>query len=142
LSPERFGMHLQEIKAVCRRFIKEAMIDFLDISLWDSFKEPEEAEHKGKSLLQHFTEIEYENVLLTVAGQIRSAIDVRKVIDAGVDFVSIGRAAILHHDFPEKVRKNTEFKPVTLPVSSDYLRNEGLGEGFIEYMKRWPGFVQ
>lgn len=141
LSPEKFGMRLQEIKAVCKRFIKEGIIDFLDISLWDSFKEPEENEFKGKSLLEHFTTLEYGAVLLTIAGQIRSASDVRKVIDAGVDFVNIGRAAILHHDFPKKVHENIDFEPVSLPVSTSYLRSEGLSEGFIEYMKRWPDFV-
>ncbi len=142
LSPERFGMRLEEIKAVCKRLIDERIIDFLDISLWDSFKEPEEVEHQGMSLLEHFTAIDFGDVRWTIAGQIRSAADVRLVIDAGVDFVTIGRAAILHHDFPEQVRDQSDFKPVTLPVSSDYLRREGLGECFIEYMGRWPGFVE
>lgn len=142
LSPERFGMRLEEIKAVCKRLIDELIIDFLDISLWDSFKEPEEVEHQGMSLLEHFTAIDFGDVRWTIAGQIRSASDVRLVIDAGVDFVTIGRAAILHHDFPEQVRKQSDFEPVTLPVSIDYLRHEGLGESFIEYMGRWPGFVK
>ena len=142
LSPERFGMRLEEIKAVCKRLIDEEIIDFLDISLWDSFKEPEEVEHHGKSLLEHFTAIDFGDVRWTIAGQIRSGEDVRMVIDAGVDFVTIGRTAILHHDFPEQIRNQSDFEPVTLPVSSDYLRCEGLGERFIEYMGRWPGFVK
>jgi 2,4-dienoyl-CoA reductase-like NADH-dependent reductase (Old Yellow Enzyme family) len=142
LSPERFGMRLEEIKAVCKRLIDERIIDFLDISLWDSFKEPEEMEHQGRSLLEHFTAIDFGDVRWTIAGQIRSAADVRLAIDAGVDFVTIGRAAILHHDFPELVRNQSDFEPVSLPVSVDYLRREGLGERFIEYMGRWPGFVE
>ena len=142
LSPERFGMRLDEIKAVCKRLIDERIIDFLDISLWDSFKEPEEVEQQGMSLLEHFTAIDFGDVRWTIAGQIRSAADIRLVIDAGVDFVTIGRAAILHHDFPEQVRDQSDFEPVTLPVSKDYLRREGLGERFIEYMGRWPGFVE
>ena len=94
------------------------------------------------SLLEHFTEIEFGDVRCTIAGQIRSAADVRLVIDAGVDFVTIGRAAILHHDFPEQIRNQSDFEPVTLPVSVNYLRREGLSERFIEYMGRWPGFVE
>ena len=93
------------------------------------------------SLLEHFTEIDFGDVRWTVAGQIRSAEDVWLVVDAGVDFVTIGRAAILHHDFPEQIRNQSDFEPITLPVSSDFLRREGLGERFIEYMGRWPGFV-
>lgn len=32
LSPERYGMDLQEVKEVCKRFIEESKIDFLDIT--------------------------------------------------------------------------------------------------------------
>ncbi|MEM6300073.1 MAG: NADH:flavin oxidoreductase, partial [Bacteroidota bacterium] len=102
LSPERFGMKLLEIKEVAKRLIREGKIDFLDISLWDVFKLPEEEEHQNKSLLAHFTELYRKNVCLTVAGKIRNGEDVKKVLDAGVDFVTIGRSAILHHDFPAK----------------------------------------
>jgi len=142
LSPERFGMRLTEIKALCKRLVKEEKVDFLDVSLWDCFKEPEEEEHRGKSLLEHFTEIQYGEVRLTVAGNIRSAADCLSVVNAGVDFVTIGRAAILHHNFPELVREQPDFQPVSLPVSKDFLKGEGLSERFIEYMGRWPGFVK
>lgn len=141
LSPERFGMKLSEVKKVTQRLIDEGNIDFLDISLWDVFKMPEEEEHQGHSLLDHFTQLDRGAVKLTVAGKIRTGSDVKKVLEADVDFVSIGRAAILHHDFPNRVMENSSFSPIALPVSPDYLRNEGLGENFITYMQRWDGFV-
>ena len=141
LSPEHFGMRLQEIKEICMRIIDQGRVDFLDISLWDCFKEPEEPEHRDGSLLEHFTRMDYKKVRLTVAGKIRSAVDCHAVLKAGVDFVTIGRAAILHHDFPELVRANDEFQPTALPVSEDYLKKEGLSARFIDYMRRWPGFV-
>lgn len=142
LSPERFGMQLTEIKTVCQQLIDGGKIDFLDISLWDSFKKPEEVNHQGKSLLEHFTELDFKDVLLTVAGKISSAKDVRAIIDSKVDFVSIGKSAILHHDFPSKVINDATFEPISLPVSKDYLREEGLGEKFVTYMSRWKGFVE
>ena len=142
LSPERFGMDLREVTTICQQLIDGGKIDFLDVSLWDSFKEPEEEQYKGKSLLTYFTELDRKNVLLTVAGGIKSAQDVREVLDAGVDFVTIGHSAILHHDFPKKVMENDNFEPTSTPVSKDYLRKEGLGEDFIEYMTRWSGFVK
>ena len=141
LSPERFGMKLQEVKTICQRFINDDQIDFLDISLWDCFKDPEETEFKDQSLLEHFTSLDYKNVKLTVAGNIRSGHDVRKILDAKVDFISIGRAAILHHDFPKQVLANPNFEPVTTPVTEAYLRSEGLSNAFVTYMKRWPDFV-
>ncbi|WP_299335929.1 NADH:flavin oxidoreductase [uncultured Psychroserpens sp.] len=141
LSPERFGMQLEEIKAICVRLVEEGQIDFLDISLWNVFKDPEEEAHQEKSLLQHFVELDFKNVKWTVAGNIRTGHDVDKVLEAGVDFVSIGRSAILHHDFPAQVIHNPNFTPTELPVSEAYLKSEGLGDAFITYMKRWDGFV-
>ena len=142
LSPEKFGMKIQEVKTLCQGLIDENQIDFLDISLWDVYKMPEEEEFKGKSLLSHFTEMDFKKVLLTVAGKIRSGQDVKKVLAAGVDFLTIGRSAILHHDFPVRVMQNPDFEPVETPVSKEYLAKEGLGENFIQYMGRWPDFVK
>lgn len=141
LSPERFGMQLQEIKTISQQLIDDHNIDFLDISLWDVFKQPEEAQHQNKSLLEHFSELNYKNVKWTVAGNIRTGNDVHRVLDAGVDFVSIGRSAILHYDFPQQVLNNPDFSPTSLPVSEAYLKDQGLGPNFVTYMKRWDGFV-
>jgi len=141
LSAERFGIRLGETKTVCTQLIEDQKIDFLDMSLWDSFKDPVEEEHKGKTLLEHFTEIDYKGVQLTVAGNIRTSENVHEIINSGVDFVTIGRAAILHHDFPLKVMEDSEFIPIELPVSREHLKNEGLSEKFIDYMGAWPGFV-
>lgn len=142
LSPERFGMQIGEIKTICNQLIEGKRLEFLDISLWECFKEPEDEAYKGKTLLQHFTELDYGRTKLTVAGKLYSAAEAQQVLDAGVDFVTIGRAAILHHDFPEQVRQNPDFTMADLPVSKDYLKKEGLGDRFITYMERWPGFVK
>ena len=40
-----------------------------------------------------------------------------------------------------KAKDNADFEAVALPVSADYLREEGLGEAFVEYMDTWRGFV-
>ena len=142
LSPERFGMQLSEVKVLCQQLIDAEKIDFLDISLWDCFKFPEEEAHHDKSLLQHFTELDFKNVKLTVAGKIHSAMDVAKILASNVDFVTIGRSGILHHDFPEKVMNNPQFETVSLPVTEEYLHSEGLSEKFVTYMKKWKGFVK
>lgn len=142
LSPERFGMQLSEMKVLCQQLIDAGKINFLDISLWDSFKYPEEEEHQGKSLLEHFTELDFKNVKLTVAGKIHSAQDVAKIIESKVDFVTVGRSGILHHDFPLKVMNNPNFETTSLPVTAEYLNKEGLSETFINYMRNWKGFVK
>jgi len=142
LSPEGFGLKLGEIKEICESLIATSKVDFLDISLWDSFKEPNEEEHKNKSLLKHFTDLKFESTYLTVAGNIKTAKDVSKILESGVDFVTVGRSGILHHDFPKKVINNPEFKPIQTPVSKQYLAEQGLSNTFIKYMQRWQDFVE
>ncbi len=142
LSPERFGMDISEIQWLCQTLIDDYQIDFLDISLWDCFKMPEEEAYQEKSLLAHFIDLDFKGVKLTVAGNIRSGKDVTAILDAKVDFVSIGRGGILHHDFPKKVMEDALFEPIPNPVSPAYLKQEGLSDTFVEYMRRWPGFVE
>ncbi|NNF35473.1 MAG: NADH:flavin oxidoreductase [Saprospiraceae bacterium] len=142
LSPEKVGMDLHEVKQVCKQLIKDGKIDFLDISLWDSFKMPEDEMHQDKTLMEHFTELELNDIRMTVAGKIRNGSDVLKVLESGVDFISIGRSGILHHDFPMRVISDPAFQSIKPPVSIEYLHQEGLSDKFIEYMRRWPRFVK
>ncbi|MFK7784339.1 MAG: NADH:flavin oxidoreductase [Crocinitomicaceae bacterium] len=141
LSPERFGMDLNEIKTICEQLDTSGLVDFLDVSLWDCFKMPEDEQYQNQSLLEHFTHLTLRNAKLTVAGKILSGQDVQTILDAGVDFVSIGRSGILHHDFPKQVIGNPNFQPEQTPVSAEYLKQEGLSDTFVNYMRRWPDFV-
>lgn len=142
LSPERFDVKLGEIIEVAQRLFSTGRIDFLDMSLWDVFKEPGEQAFKGRSLMSYFTELDRGDVRLGVAGKIRTPVDALKTLEQGADFVIQGRAAILHHDFPLQVHDNPLFEPVKTPVSREYLRGQGLGESFVDYMSGWAGFVE
>ena len=93
-------------------------------------------------MLQYVTDLDKKDVRLTVAGKISTAAQVHQILDSGIDFVAIGRAGILHHDYPDRVIADPDFEPVPLPVTADYLRAEGLGEDFVTYMGRWKGFVE
>ena len=142
LSPERFGLRLAEIIEVAQRLMTENNIDFLDMSLWNCFKEPEEKEFKGRSLMSYFTELERGNVKLGVAGKIKSSKAAAACLELGADFILPGRAAILHHDFPLQVQADADFEIAGLPVSADYLRGQGLSDNFLTYMNsNWRGFV-
>ena len=142
LSPERFGLSLMEVRDLAGRLLSEAKIDYLDMSLWDCFKEPVEEAHRGRTLMSYFTDLPRGEVRLGVAGKIMSAADARAMLDAGADFVLLGRAAILHHDWPQKARANPDFRPVSLPVTRAHLEAEGLGPPFVTYMATWAGFVE
>lgn len=141
LSPERFGLRLAEIRELAAHLLAGDVVDFLDLSLWDVGKEPEEEPHRGRSLLSWFTTLDRRRVPLGVAGKIQSGPEARRCLEAGVDFLLIGRAAVLHHDFPDQLRTNPDFAAIATPVTEAYLRSEGLGPDMIDYMRRWEGFV-
>jgi 2,4-dienoyl-CoA reductase-like NADH-dependent reductase (Old Yellow Enzyme family) len=112
-------------------------IDFLDMSLWDVFKEPEEEAFQGKKLISYFTELDRGHTKLGVAGSIRTPGDAEKTMAEGVDWVMLGRAAILHHNFPQMYEADRNFSPIEIPVSEQYLSDEGVSEKFIEYLRKW-----
>jgi 2,4-dienoyl-CoA reductase-like NADH-dependent reductase (Old Yellow Enzyme family) len=141
LSPERFGLKLAEMCGLAQLLTSDERVDFLDLSLWDVFKEPLEEAFQGRSLLSYFTALDRGHVRLGAAGKIGSGPAAVQCLDAGLDFVIIGRAAILHHDFPRRVQSNPAFQARDLPVTPDYLRCEGLSPPFIGYMGNWQGFV-
>jgi 2,4-dienoyl-CoA reductase-like NADH-dependent reductase (Old Yellow Enzyme family) len=142
LSPEGNGMPLREVTKFCQELIDEGSLDYLDISLWDCFKEPEEVEFQGRSLLSYFTDLNWGNVKLVVAGKLNTPQDVEAIIDQGADFVMLGRAGILNHDFPNRYLANPRFTAHQLPVTITHLEQEGVSPAFIKYLSGWDGFVK
>ncbi len=129
LSPERFGMRREEVFTLAQWLIDTEHIDFLDLSLWDVHKEGE----YGETLIDFFSKLNRKAVQITVAGKISTAKDVHHVLHKGIDFVTIGKSTILHHDFPTLVLKNDEFSPIETPVDSKHLESEGVGPAFLNY---------
>ena len=142
LSPERFGLVLAEMIEVSRSILAAQEIDFLDMSLWDVDKAPNDPAFAGRTLMSCFTGLDRGGVRLGVAGKITSGATAARMLAEGADFVLLGRAAILHHDFPERVRADPDFTQAPLPVSRAHLEQERLGPKFVDYMSTWKGFVE
>lgn len=146
ISPERFGILLPEARELARILMATGQLDYLDLSLWDVFKQPEDATntgaYKGTRLIDHFTDLPRNNTPLGVAGKITTAARARDCLEAGADYVLIGRGAILHHDFPTRALADPNFESRPLPVPRQTLSNEGLSDTFIKYMEKWKGFVE
>ena len=141
LSPERFGMRLAEVRDVAAQVMAGGQIDWLDMSLWDAGKSPVEAEFQDRPLLAWFADLPRHGVRLGVAGKIMTPAASASLLEAGADFVLIGRAAILHHDWPVRASRDPAFEPLPLPVSAEYLASQGLGGRFIRYMGTFENFV-
>jgi 2,4-dienoyl-CoA reductase-like NADH-dependent reductase (Old Yellow Enzyme family) len=142
LSPERFGIALDEARTLAQQLMTSGKLDYLDMSMWDVFKEPNEPAYSGKPLIDYFTSLQRGNTRLGVAGKIMDAATARQCLDSGADFVLIGRGAVLHHDFPQRVKANPRFESVERPVTRAYLKEQGLGDVFVDYMAgNWKEFV-
>ena len=141
LSPERFGVDMGDIHALAARLLVDDRLDYLDMSLWDINMPAQHENFADQSLVQAFTSLPRSGVRLGAAGKLHSAEDCRAAIAAGLDFVVVGRAAILHHDFPRQAIADPDFSMASLPVSRAHLAREGLGTAFQDYMATWEGFV-
>ena len=141
LSPERFGLKLAEIVEVARQILSDGKIDYLDLSLWDYAKEPVEEAFQGRSLMSYFAELPRGRVAVGCAGKVMTPEDARACLERGMDFVLLGRAAILHHDYPKLLAADATFTPIRTPVPAEHLAAEGLSPAFVKYMQTWKGFV-
>lgn len=141
LSAERFGLVLGEMVELAQALMTSGDLDLLDISLWDYRKRPDGAGESDATLLSHFARLPRGDTRLGGAGKIMSAADARAALDAGFDFVMLGRAAILHHDAPMRMAADPTYAAPPLPVSAAHLQAEGLGPAFLDYMRSWKGFV-
>lgn len=135
LSPERFGLSLPENVDFVRELMAGGKLDYVDLSFWDFRKLPDDESLRGKSLLEHFVDLPRHGTRLGGAGKIRDGEDIRECLRAGLDFAMIGRAAILHHDLPKRVKAEADYKSPQTPVSVAHMEAEGVSPVFVSYLR-------
>ncbi|MDX6740916.1 NADH:flavin oxidoreductase [Actinocorallia sp. A-T 12471] len=141
LTPERSGIPLAEARALAADVLASGLIDYLDMSLWDAFKETYEDAHRDRLLIEHFADLPRGNARLGVAGKIGSAPDAAWCLEHGADFVLIGAGAVLHHDFPVLALADPGFRLVQ-PRPREHFEREAVGPLFLEYLAtQWNDFV-
>ncbi len=141
LSPERFGIDLDEAADLVATVMAGGHLDYLDLSLWDARKQPHGLEGDGL-LLDRFAALPRHGVRLGYAGKILSGADVDWCLARAADFVTIGTGAIIHHDFARRVLADPAFVSIPHPVSRAHLEAEYTGPAFLEYLAtNWDDFV-
>jgi 2,4-dienoyl-CoA reductase-like NADH-dependent reductase (Old Yellow Enzyme family) len=141
LSPERWGMRLAEVRDFATEVMAGGQIDWLDLSLWDALKLPVEPEFAARPLFGWFADLPRGGARLGVAGKIMTPAIAAALMQAGADFVFVGRAAILHPDWPQRALADAAFEPTALPVTPDYLTAQGVGARFVRYLRTFDNFV-
>lgn len=142
LSSDRFGIRTEEMVEVFERLVDTGEVDLIDMSLWDVRKVATDGPLAGQSLLDTFAGIGRGASRLAVAGQVRDPADITEVIERGADIPILGRAAILHHDYPQLLAADPGFRPRHPPAPSAVLVDEGVSPAFLTYLRtRFEGFV-
>jgi 2,4-dienoyl-CoA reductase-like NADH-dependent reductase (Old Yellow Enzyme family) len=140
LTPEGFGIPLEEGVETTRRMLATGLLDHLDLSLWDVTMRP-----RGGAdglLISHFTGLERGDTRLGVAGGVTSTEQATWCLERGADFVTVGTGAILHHDFAARALADPDFRVRERPVTREELRAESVGEAFVDYLAAgWDDLV-
>lgn len=142
-SPEKYDYPMEEALRFAQELIDSGQLDYLDMSLWDSFKMPDEEAYHPKRLVDVFGGLNRDNgTRLGVAGHIFSTSDAQASLDAGADFVFFGRGAILHWDMARRVQEEPDFVARKFPVTREYLASQSVGKEFQRYLATgWKNYV-
>lgn len=123
------------------RLAEDEGVDYIHISLWDAFKAADKYPNEGPAIT-HFKKALPQNMPLMTAGKVWRGEDAEEIRSYGADIVALGRVAIAHPNWVKEYLNNNDYKPDTPPFSVDYLKKAGLNPAFVEYMKKWKGFVK
>ncbi|WP_255955861.1 MULTISPECIES: NADH:flavin oxidoreductase [Aeromicrobium] len=141
VSPEGYGMRVDDATTLVEQLLASGEADYVDLSLWDVAKTPRDTELDGL-LIDRFMDLPRHGTALGVAGKILSAKDATWCLERGADFVTVGTAAIIHHDLPQRVAADPDFVSDPQPFSRERLEAEHLGAAFIDYLADgWDDFV-
>ena len=137
LSPvsDDIGITMHDTKQVIERLIKEK-IDALHISCWDVF----EKQDNGQTITKELCSTYSESIPIVSTGSVWSAEDAQFVLDQGAQAVGVARVALPHPDWASLVT-GTTYTPKAAPFTPQELLSADLSPTFVEYMRRWKGFV-
>lgn len=131
----------EDLVRLATGFLVDDRLDYVEASVWDYRRMAAGAQPGDPTLVQTIEALPRSN-RLGITGQIRSREAVDTVLGWGADFVSIGRGAIADHRFAERCLTDPAYPGPSYPVTRQHLRDEHLGEAFVEFFaKGWPDYV-
>lgn len=141
ISPEveDQGVELDDSLQVAR-WLADDGVDFVHVSNWDSFKPPAAHPDSEKLLTTWFREALGPAVPMIATGGVWTPAEADQVFDQGADMVGLGRAAIGNAAWPHDAVR-PDWEPARPPYSPEHLRDAGLSEKMVSYMRLWPEFV-
>ena len=141
ISPEidELGIYLNEsIELV--KILNNLGVDFIHISCWDIYSRSIEYRNNSKTLTEWFTHSIDNLPAIISTGNIWSSIDAKNVMKQGADFIGVARVAIPYPDWANNLGIDN-YNPKKAPFTVKKLKEAGLSNTFINYMRKWNGFV-
>ena len=141
ISPQldAMGVSLADSLALAPR-IAAAGVDLLHISCWDAFAGSADEPDDPRTLTRRFRAALPPGFPLLSTGGVWTEADAGFVLAEGADLVGVARVAIGHPDWPAHLGAG-DHAPARPPFTPEHLRDAALGPTFIDYMRRWKGFV-
>ena len=131
------GLDLDESLAVATWLAGDGA-DYIHASLWDS------AAMTSKRPTEHpiplLRAVLPREVAVVAAGSIWTAADAHAVLERGASVVALGRAAILHPDWPQRAR-DPRWDVKRPPITRAELLDRSVSPVFAQYLTRWKNFV-
>ena len=112
----------------------------IHISCWDAFKGPQ-GEDDPRTITRRFRDELGADAAIISTGSVWDAADAQFVIDEGADMVGVARVAIAHSEWAIGL-SDGGYSPERPPFTAEHLMSQGLSQVFVDYMRRWKGFVK
>jgi 2,4-dienoyl-CoA reductase-like NADH-dependent reductase (Old Yellow Enzyme family) len=131
------GLDLDESLEVAAQLVDDGA-DYIHASLWDAaaMTKKRPTEHALPLLRAALPR----SIAIFAAGSIWTAADAHAVLERGASVIALGRAAILHPDWPRRARA-PGWEPMRPPITRAELLDRSVSPVFAHYLTRWKGFV-
>ena len=141
LSPEIKGLEislndsLELVKKLCH-----LDVDFIHLSCWDIYAHSSQYPKNSKTVTEWFSKSIDNLPPIIVTGNIWSSQDAQNAMGQGADLIGVARAAIPYPDWAKNII-DPKYDPPRGPYTSQQLKKAHLSDVFINYMRKWEGFV-
>ena len=141
ISPEieKLGINLNDSINLAG-FLRDEGVDFLHLSCWDVFANSKEYPDDPRKLTEWFTQSFDDLPPIISTGSVWSKSDAQELIDQGADLIGVARVGIPYPDWAENLSQEN-YDPPRAPFTVKQLREADLSDVFINYMRKWKGFV-
>lgn len=131
------GLRPPEMLALAGDLLAGGEVDHLDLVA----EGPAMVDDAGEVRLSELRNLARGDGILGISGGFSDARSIAAALDNGADLVGIGTAAIIHPDLPKQLLAEPSFRARPLPLSADYLAEQGVSPPFLDYLSNLPGFV-